>query len=224
MRRMCLPEGLDDGNLQQFNQVILRRFRTLRREPVYRSGDPVGETLYVVRVGGVKTCHGGVDQQQVTGFHMSGEMLGLEALPGASHDGSALALEDSEICAISYPRLERLCDVVTPLRRHFHTLLMDEIRREQRVSAMLRNSRADQRFAAFLLDLSARYAARGYSSTRFRLTMSRQEIGDFLGLTAESISRLLRNFRSAQLVAVERRQVLLNDMPGLRALAQGAAY
>jgi CRP/FNR family transcriptional regulator len=132
-----------------------------------------------------------------------------------------VALEDSEVCEIPFGNLEELFGQVPALLRHFHRIMSQEITREQNVMLLLGNMRAEQRFAVFLVNKSARYAARGYSATRFQLRMSREDIGNYLGLTIESISRLLSRFKKMGLLQVDKREVVLLDPARLKAIAAG---
>jgi CRP/FNR family transcriptional regulator len=152
---------------------------------------------------------------------MAGELLGMDAISGDRHQCDAVALEDSEVCEIPFADLENLFGHVPALLRHFHRIMSQEITREQNVMLLLGNMRADQRFAVFLINLSARYATRGYSSTSFQLRMSREDIGNYLGLTIESVSRLLSRFKKQGLLAVDKREVTLLQPALLKAMAAG---
>ena len=221
MHRLCLPMGLDAGAMGQLDQIIGRRRRLARDERLYKRGERFGN-LYAIRFGHFKTFQlqpGG--EQQITGFQMAGELLGMDAISTDRHACDAVALEDSEVCEIPFSLLEGLFGEVPALLRHFHRLMSGEIMREQNVMLLLGNMRAEQRFAVFLSNLSSRYTARGYSATSFQLRMSREEIGNYLGLTIESISRLLSRFRKQGWVAVDKREVTLLDLPMIRALAAG---
>ena len=178
-----------------------------RDERLYRMGDPFSN-LYAVRFGHFKTYQvNAAGEQQITGFQMAGELLGMDAISGDRHHCDAVALEDSEVCEIPFARLEELFGQMPTLLHHFHRIMSQEITREQNVMLLLGNMRAEQRFAVFLVNLSARYAARGYSSTSFQLRMSREDIGNYLGLTIESISRLLSRFKKQGLLEVGKREV-----------------
>jgi CRP/FNR family transcriptional regulator len=159
--------------------------------------------------------------EQITGFQMAGELLGMEAISGERYLCDAVALDDCEVCEIPFPALEGLFGEVPNLLRHFHRIMSQEITREQNVMLLLGNMRAEQRFAVFLVNLAARYAARGYSATQFQLRMSREDIGNYLGLTIESISRLLARFKKLGLLRVEKRGITLLDPPRLKAMAAG---
>lgn len=221
MRHLCLPMGLEESDLQRLDSLIERRRKVVRGTHLYRMSDPF-TNLYAVRLGHFKTYQvnaGG--EQQVTGFQMAGELLGMDAISTEIHQCDAVALEDSEVCEIPFLRLEELFVKVPSLLRHFHRIMSSEITREQSAMLLLGNMRADSRLAAFLVNLSTRYASRGYSSTCFQLRMSREEIGNYLGLTIESISRLLSKFKKSGWIRVDNREIELLDLPGLRVLATG---
>lgn len=221
MHQLCLPMGLDEADISRLDQIIGRRRRIARDENLYRMGDPFGN-LYAIRFGHFKTYQNNPSgEQQITGFQMAGELLGMDAISGDRHHCDAVALEDSEVCEIPFSRLEELFGEVPILLRHFHRIMSQEITREQNVMLLLGNMRAEQRFAAFLVNLSSRYATRGYSPTSFQLRMSREDIGNYLGLTIESISRLLSRFKKQGWLKVDKREVQLLDPAMLKALAAG---
>jgi CRP/FNR family transcriptional regulator len=221
MHQLCLPMGLDDTEITRLDEVIGKRRRIGRDERLYQVGEPF-RNLYAIRFGHFKTCQDNASgEQQITGFQMAGELLGMDAISGDRHHCDAVALEDSEVCEIPFAGLEDLFGHVPTLLRHFHRIMSQEITREQNVMLLLGNMRAEQRFAVFLVNLSARYAVRGYSSDSFQLRMSREEIGNYLGLTIESISRLLSRFKKQGLLKVDKREVTLLDPVLLKAMAAG---
>lgn len=221
MHQLCLPMGLEEADINRLDQIIGRRRRLVRDERLYAMDEPF-RSLYAVRYGHFKTYQvNAAGEQQITGFQMAGELLGMDAISGDRHHCDAVALEDSEVCEIPFARLEELFGEVPALLRHFHRIMGQEITREQNVMLLLGNMRAEQRFAVFLVNLSARYAARGYSSTDFGLRMSREDIGNYLGLTIESISRLLSRFKKQGLIAVDKREVRLVEPARLKAIAAG---
>jgi CRP/FNR family transcriptional regulator len=221
MHQLCLPMGLGENDMDRLDKIIGRRRKVARDDYLYRMGDTF-TNLYAVRVGHFKTCQinaGG--EQQITGFQMTGELLGMDAISTDRHHCNAVALEDSEVCEIPFPRLEELFGTMPTLLRHFHRMMSQEITREQSVMLLLGNMRAEQRFAAFLVNLASRYTTRGYSSTNFQLRMSREDIGNYLGLTIESISRLLSKFKKQGLLKVNNREIELLDLTMLKAMAAG---
>ncbi len=221
MHQLCLPMGLDDDDIGRLDQIIGKRRRLERDERLYQMDEPF-RNLYAIRFGHFKTYQiNAAGEQQITGFQMAGELLGMDAISGDRHHCDAVALEDSEVCEIPFFRLEELFGQVPTLLRHFHRIMSQEITREQNVMLLLGNMRAEQRFAVFLVNLSARYQARGYASTGFALRMSREDIGNYLGLTIESVSRLLSRFKKQGWIEVDKREIKLLDLPILKAMAAG---
>ena len=195
MHQLCLPMGLGEADIHKLDQIIGRRRKVPKNTFLYRMDDPF-TNLYAIRLGHFKTYQlSPSGDQLITGFQMAGELLGMDAISTERHHCDAMALEDSEVCEIPFARLEELFGTIPTLLHHFHRIMSQEITREQNVMLLLGNMRAEQRFAAFLVNLSSRYAARGYSPAIFQLRMSREEIGNYLGLTIESISRLLSRLK-----------------------------
>lgn len=221
MHALCLPMGLGESDMEKLDRIIGRRRKVPKDSHLYRVGDPF-TNLYAIRLGHFKTMqiHPNGDQQ-VTGFQMAGELLGMDAISTERHHCNAIALEDSEVCEIPFARLEQLFGEMPRLLHHFHRMMSQEITREQGVMLLLGNMRAEQRFAAFLTNLSSRYAVRGYSSTAFQLRMTREEIGNYLGLTIESISRLLSKFKKQGWIKVSNRDLELLQPATLKAVAAG---
>ncbi len=211
MHQLCLPMGLGNDDMDRLDNIIGRRRKV-----------PRGSNLYAIRLGHFKTYQlnpGG--EEQVTGFQMAGELLGMDAISTDRHHCMAEALEDSEVCEIPFSQLETLFGDIPTLLRHFHRMMSKEITREQSVMLLLGNMQATQRFAAFIVNLASRYEARGYSATQFQLRMSREEIGNYLGLTIESISRLLSKFKKEGLLRVSNREIELLDPAKLKRITAG---
>ncbi|HEX6004138.1 MAG TPA: fumarate/nitrate reduction transcriptional regulator Fnr [Burkholderiales bacterium] len=218
LRELCLPAGLDIQEMQRVDRLVNRRRPVRRGDFLYRSGSAL-ESLYAVRTGFMKSCVLHQDgREQVAGFHMMGELLGLDAIGSGAHVCDVVALEDSEVCEIPLARLERLSRDIPSLLQHFHRIMSREIVRDHGVMLLLGTMRAEERLAAFLLNLSQRFAARGYSPSEFHLRMTREEIGSYLGLKLETISRALSRFHDEQLIVVRTKHVKILDMEGLRAL------
>lgn len=207
--------------MNRLDQIIGKRRSLPRGGTLYRVGDAF-TNLYAIRLGHFKTYQINPEgDEQITGFQMAGELLGMDAISTDRHHCNAVALEDSEVCEIPFSRLENLFSDIPTLLRHFHRMMSQEITREQSVMLLLGNMRAEQRFAAFLVNLSSRYATRGYSSTSFQLRMGREEIGNYLGLTIESISRLLSKFKKQGWIKVSNRELEIIDLPKVKAVAAG---
>ncbi|MES2297279.1 MAG: fumarate/nitrate reduction transcriptional regulator Fnr [Pseudomonadota bacterium] len=222
MHQLCLPMGLDSDDMDRLDKIIGRRHKVARGGNLFRIGDTFTK-LYAIRLGHFKTYQlnpGGAEQ--ITGFQMAGELMGMDAISTDRHHCTAQALEDSEVCEIPYARLEQLFADMPTLLRHFHRMMSQEITREQSVMLLLGNMQATQRFAAFVVNLASRYEARGYAAAHFQLRMSREEIGNYLGLTIESISRLLSKFKKEGLLRVKNREIELLDLAQLKRIAAGA--
>ncbi|MGV3742681.1 MAG: fumarate/nitrate reduction transcriptional regulator Fnr [Burkholderiaceae bacterium] len=221
MRELCLPVGLGLEDMAKLDTIIRKRRRVSKGHLLFRAGDPF-VSLYAIRLGHFKTYQVQRDgSQQITGFLMTGEMLGMDAISTEVHQCDAMALEDSEVCEIPFVQLEQLFAEMPSLLRQFHRMMSHEITREQNVMLLLGSMPADQRFAAFLINLSSRYAARGFSPQIFQLRMGREEIGNYLSLTIESISRLLSKFKKHGILKVANRTIEIADLRRLRNIAAG---
>jgi len=186
---------------------------------LFNAGDRF-HSLYAVHGGFFKTSM--IDDEgrrQVTGFFMSGDLLGLEGIAAALYDVTAVALEDSEVFVVPYPLIEQLSRDKAASQRELHIALSREIAREHRLMLLLGSMRAEERLAAFLLNLSARFGWLGYSSAEFHLRMTRADIGSYLGLTLETVSRLFSSLQERGILAVRQRHVRVLDLARLQALA-----
>ncbi|HEX8405995.1 MAG TPA: Crp/Fnr family transcriptional regulator [Duganella sp.] len=218
-RPHCLPAGLDAADLASFEHTVARRQQLRRHERLYQCGAPL-DHLFIVRGGQVKTERPMPDgRPQVVGFHLPGQLLGLEALSSREYCCDAVALCDSTVCAISYPMLSSLLQQRGALLQRFHALFGNELARQQTSTLLLGNARAPQRLAAFLLDLAASHHAPAPPASSFELRMSRDDIASHLGLALESVSRQLTQFRAAGLLDVQNRRIELLDAAALRAIA-----
>jgi CRP/FNR family transcriptional regulator len=206
---VCLPCGSAGPDAD----LSYTRKRVKRSESLYRAGGAF-DALYAVRSGFFKSSVVLEDgRDQVTGFHMAGEILGLDGIGTESHAADVIALEDSEVCIIPYARLEQ-----PSLQRQLHKLMSRELVRDQGVMTLLGTMRAEERLAAFLLNLSQRFVARGFSPREFHLRMTRDEIGSYLGLSLETVSRLFSRFQDDELITVQQKHICILDVPGLRAV------
>jgi len=221
LRELCLPLGLNETDLDSLDKVIRRR-RTLRKgEPLYRLGDPL-KSLYAVRSGALKTTGLMEDGRvQITGFHLAGELLGIDAINADRHPCSAEALETSEVCEIPYPALEELAQQVPGLQHQLFRIMSREIVEDERLLMMLGRMNAEERLASCLLSFSRRQERLGVDGASFKLSMSRQDLGDYLGLALETVSRLFSRFQEEGLIEVRGRHVRLRDNDRLHAIACG---
>ncbi|GAA5157573.1 fumarate/nitrate reduction transcriptional regulator Fnr [Viridibacterium curvum] len=217
LRELCLAVGLEDDDLHKLDSLVARR-KIKRGQPLYRAGDPFN-ALYAIKIGFFKTdilTEEGLEQ--VTGFQMAGEILGLDGISNDTHVCNATALEDSEVCVMPYDQLEVLSHEIRSLQREFHKFMSREIVRDQSLMILLGSMRAEERIAAFLINLSQRMKLRGYSSSEFHLRMTREEIGSYLGLKLETVSRAFSRFHDEGLIGVQQKHIRILDGDGLRKL------
>ena len=217
---LCLPFGIDDSDMIRLDELVGTQRRIKRQQPLYRSSDPF-EAIYAIRTGSFKSDVLLEDgREQVTGFHMTGEILGLDGIGTGVHTCNAIALEDSEVCVISYTKFEELARDIEGLQHQFHKVMSREIVRDHGVMMLLGSMRAEERLAAFLLNLSERFTARGFSPTEFNLRMTREEIGSYLGLKLETVSRAFSHFQDEGLISVQQKHICILNSGGLKKLIQ----
>jgi CRP/FNR family transcriptional regulator len=215
LRELCLPVGLTRAQLESLDELVYVRKRIPEGESLFHAGDAF-RSLYAVRSGFFKTRATTADgRDQVTGFLMAGDLLGIDGIAAGKHACDAVALADSEVCVIPYRRLQEVARRFEPLQQHFHRVMSREVVRDQSVMIMLGSMRAEEKLAGFLLNLSQRLAARGFSARELRLRMTRAEIGSFLGLKLETVSRLFTRFQTDGLLTVRQKNVRITDAGGL---------
>ena len=218
LRELCLPATLEGEDLARVDNVVYARRRVKRGDALFSVGAPCS-AVYAVRSGFFKTSLvDGDGREQVTGFFMAGELMGLDGLGSGSHNGTAVALEDSEVCVLPYALVEEMAREIPALSRHLHAVLAREIVRDQGVMMLLGSMRAEERLATFLLNLSRRFVRRGYSASEFHLRMTREELGSYLGLKLETVSRLFSAFQKEGYIDVQQKYVRILDIGGLERL------
>jgi CRP/FNR family transcriptional regulator, anaerobic regulatory protein len=218
LQEVCLPRGLSSVNLSEFDKLTTVKRRIARGESLYRAADAF-DALYAVRSGAFKTS--GVSsngEEKIIGFHLSGEVMGLDAINNDRHNYTATALEDSEVCVIPFTELTALTLRIPELQQQLFRLLSRDIARDHGLMLLLGSMTAEQRLAAFLLGLSRRYKRLGYAADRFVLRMTREDIGSYLGLTLETVSRLMSRFQRDGLVSAQQREIELKNSDGLMEL------
>ncbi|MDH4051393.1 MAG: fumarate/nitrate reduction transcriptional regulator Fnr, partial [Rubrivivax sp.] len=214
----CLPLGLSDEQMVKLDNMVSARRQIARGETLFRSGDGF-QSLFAVRTGFFKTCITAEDgRDQVTGFQMAGELLGLDGIGTDVHTCDAVALEDSQVCVIPFHSLEDLSRELSDLQHQFHRIMSREIVRDHGVMLLLGSMRAEERVAAFLLNLTQRLQHRGFSATEMILRMTREEIGSYLGLKLETVSRTFSKFQADNILDVKQRQIRILDQAGLQKL------
>jgi CRP/FNR family transcriptional regulator len=216
LRELCMPVGLSDSDMQRIDDIVATRRKIKRGTPLFRNGERF-TSLYAIRTGFFKTCVATEDgRDQVTGFQMAGEIIGLDGIVNDHHTCDAVALEDAEVCVMPFERIEDLSREVTSLQHHVHKIMSREIVREHGVMLLLGSMRAEERLAAFLINLVQRLHARGFSQSELILRMTRDEIGSYLGLKLETVSRTFSKFVEEGLVEVKQRYVRILNADGLR--------
>jgi CRP/FNR family transcriptional regulator len=223
LRELCLPVGLSGPDLQRLDGLVATRRTVPRGQTLFRIGDPF-KAVYAVRTGFFKTRVSAEDgRDQVTGFQMAGELLGLDGISTDRHSCDAVALEDSQVCTIPYEDLESLSREFTELQHQFHKIMSREIVRDHGVMLLLGSMRAEERLAAFLLNLTKRLQARGFSPSALVLRMTREEIGSYLGLKLETVSRTFSKFQDDGVLEVKQRQIRVLDQGALQRLVNSPA-
>ena len=219
LRELCVPCcGLTRSEMDVADRLVFHRSRVRRGASLYRCGERF-TSLYAVRDGFFK-CMAQLEngRDQVTGFSMIGEVMGLDGIGPERHASTTIALEDSEVCAIPFAGLQQLAHEIPGLQRHFNKMMSREIEREHGMILQLGSMNAEERLAMFLLNLSQRFAARGCSRSEFKLRMTRGEIGSYLGLKLETVSRTFSRFQEERLIAVQHKFVRILDSAGLEAV------
>lgn len=218
-----MPVGLSAEEVERLDELVATRKKIRRGDPLFHGGDPFA-ALYAVRSGFLKSILTSADgREQVTGFFMAGELLGMDGISTERHTCTTTALEDTEVCVIPFARIEELSREFKPLQHHFHKVMSREIVRDQGVMMLLGSMRAEERLAAFLLNLSQRLSKRGFSSSEFVLRTTREEIGSYLGMKLETVSRLFSRFQEDKLIEVQQKHIRILDPEGLRGLVGSRA-
>ncbi len=216
LRDLCLPLGLGESDMRELDGAVRSRRKLKKGEMLYRVGDPF-RALFAIRSGSTKTCQIAADGSvQITGFHLPGELLGVDAISSDKHPCDVMALENSEFCELPFDKLEILAHNIPGLQHQLFRLMSREIMEEEAQLLMLGRMKAEERLAAFLVSISKRYQRLGYSPVDLRLPMSRQDLGDYLGLALETVSRLFSRFQEEALIEVQGRSVKLLSLDRLR--------
>lgn len=216
---VCMPEDLLASTHQELARLLQRPRRLRARQALFRAGEPF-HALYIVKTGALKTEVMTDDgREQVTGFHFAGDVLGLDAVGSLAHPSAATAFEEVQVCAIPFALFTRASQRSEPLRAYLHRLLAREVVRDQHLMLVLGRMHADERVATFLLHTSQRFKARGYSPLEFALPMAREDIGNYLGLTLETVSRCFSRLKTAGVIEVDNRHIRISHIDSLRQVA-----
>jgi CRP/FNR family transcriptional regulator len=223
LRELCLPVGLSEQELATLDSMVSTRRSVKRGEALFHAGEQF-IALYAVRTGFFKTVVSAADgREQVTGFQMAGELIGLDGISTDQHSCDAVALEDSQVCMIPYSQLETMSREVMVLQHQFHKIMSREIVRDHGVMLLLGSMRAEERLAAFLLNLTQRLQARGFSASALVLRMTREEIGSYLGLKLETVSRTFSKFQDDEILEVKQRDIRILDLAALQRVVNAAS-
>ena len=224
LKELCLPIGLNPEEFKQLDAIVKQGRRVKKGEFLFHTGEAF-TSLFAIRTGFFKTTINTQDgRDQVTGFFMSGEMMGMDGLGGNAYTCDAVALEDSDVCELPFGQLDELGKYLPRLNLHFFRMMSREIVRDQNVMLLLGNMRAEERLAAFLLNLSDRLHCRGFAAHDFILRMSREEIGSYLGLKLETVSRTLSRFHQEGLIVVEHKHIRLLKPELLNQMVSGGSH
>ena len=219
LNSICLPLALESDDIQQLDDIIQRSKPLQKAQHLYREGDEF-QSVFAVRSGTLKAYKTTDDgREQVTGFYFPGEILGMDGISKNTHASSAKALETSAVCEIPFSSLEKLSALMPNLQRHFFQLMSREITEDQQLITLLSKNSADERVASLLLSISTRNARRKLSATQFRLPMSRVDIGNYLGLTVETVSRVFSRMQKMEVLRVDNKEIEILDADGVRAMA-----
>ncbi|MFI3246455.1 MAG: fumarate/nitrate reduction transcriptional regulator Fnr [Ferrimonas sp.] len=219
MKSLCIPFTLSSNDLSKLDAIIERKKPIQKGELLFQSNEPL-KSLFAIRSGSVKSytiTESG--EEQITAFHLAGDVVGFDGINNMRHQSFAQALETSMVCEIPFETLDALSANSSNLRQQMMRLMSNEINCDQTMILLLSKKNAEQRLAAFLTNLAQRFGNRGFSSREYRLTMTRGDIGNYLGLTVETISRLLGRFQKSGLIDVKGKYINIKDMPVLMSMA-----
>ena len=218
---LCLPISLMHNDINQLDQIVQRGRPLQKGDKLYFTGDSF-KSVFAVRSGAFKTLNISTDGiEQITGFYLPGEILGIDGIANSTHTNTAIALETSSVCDIPFHRLEELSLKIPSLQRRFFQLMGKEIVSDQELISLLNKNNADEKIAFLLLSISQRNSLRGLAATQFYLPMSRSDIGNYLGLTIETVSRVLSRLHKSELITLDKKHVVLNNIEHLKQLIAG---
>lgn len=211
LQQLCLPQGLNSADMERLERLVKRPRPLHRGEYLYCQGDRL-KSLYAVRSGSFKSyCLGEDGSEKILGFHLPGDLLGLAGLGNGEHHSTASALDTASVCAVPFDRLQELADHLPSLNHQLHKIMGQRIGRDQEALMLLGDKSAQERLATFLLNISSRFAERGFSAREFNLSMSRQDIANYLGLTLETVSRTFSQLQKDGVLEVDRRLIRIVD-------------
>jgi len=218
LRELCIPQGMSDDELKLIDTVIERKKPVHKNDYLFRAGD-TNRSIYAVLSGSVKTLVDNPNgEEQIVGFHLPGELLGMDGFSGDAHTCSAVALETSSVCEFPLESLDEVCHVVPSIQYAMRRIMGREVTKDHAMLLLLGRMSAEEKLASFLISLSKRMAQRHWKPSEFNLTMPRQDIANYLGLAVETVSRLFAHLQDAEIIEVDRRRVNICDMDRLQAI------
>lgn len=218
LRELCFPHGMNDDELSNLDAVVEQPKPLHKNEFLYRDGDN-SKAMYAVRSGCVKTMTESANgEEQIVGFHLAGELLGLDGFGSGQHTCNAVALETSSVCELPLDQLETLCHKLPGLQKQMRRIMGKEVADDHKMLLLLGKMTSEERLASFLLSLSGRMEERHWKDNEFNLSMPRQDIANYLGMAVETVSRLFAAFQNEKVIAVDRRHITILDMDRLRVM------
>ena len=216
LSELCLPLALNKSEIHKLDAIVERNRPLTKGDHLYRQSDEF-KSVYAVRSGSFKSYFlSDSGKSRVTGFYLLGDIIGMDGIASNKYANSTSALEHSSICEIPFSQLGKLSRELPSLQHHFFAIMGNEIAKDQQVHTLLSSYSAEERTASFLLGLSSRYARVSLSPTRFLLSMTRGDIGEYLGLTVETVSRIFTSLQKKRLISVDNREIELLDIESLR--------
>ncbi|VAW54917.1 Fumarate and nitrate reduction regulatory protein [hydrothermal vent metagenome] len=218
LRELCFPHGMNDDELTNMEAVVDQPKPLHKHDFLYRDGDTTA-AIYAVRSGCVKTMTESANgNEQIVGFHLPGELLGLDGFAEGVHTCNAQALETSSICELPLNQLEALCHELPGLQKQMRRIMGKEVSSDHKLLLLLGKMTAEERLASFLLSLSGRMEERHWKNNEFNLSMPRQDIANYLGMAVETVSRLFAAFQAEKIIKVDRRNIVILDMQALKVI------
>lgn len=219
LNTLCLPLSLSKDDTNRLDSIIKRSRPIHKGESIFKQGESF-KSLFAIRTGSVKTFAIMSDgEEQITGFHLASELVGLSAFNNNFYPENAVALETTTVCELPIDQLEHLFEVMPNLRKQILACMGHEIRHDQQLLLMLSKKSADERIAFFILNMGHRFQRRGFSATSFRLSMSRIDIANHLGMAVETVSRVFTRFQKAGFIQTEGKEVVICNSSELNKLA-----
>lgn len=218
LSELCLPRGLTDEELTDLEKVVDQHAPIDKNQYLYRNGDKF-RSFYAVKSGAMKSVFTSVDgEEQIVGFHLPGELVGLDGLNTKRHTCDCIVLERSSVCELPSIRMEELCQRYSSLHRAMHSIIGKTISEDQSMLLLLARRSAEERLASFLVSLSQRSMLRGVSGSEFDMPMSMRDIANYLGLAPETLSRLVKKFDKTGVATIDKRRAVILSQDKLNAM------